>query len=336
MKQLFSMVALIGLLIFTGCQQTDDVAREDEKEHNDETEHEETSQTEDEFVLPTRHLQKLDEGTDVTALQEALEQIDYPVSTSGVFDDVTTWAITDIQLQLDVTPVSGFYDEATRKVLQKIYDGKLDVEIGGKLEKPKNNDSRSEIVENPYEVLALVNKSYALPSSYEPNDLVVPDVRFPFIEDDPKKQLREQAARALEDMFAQAENDGIILYAQSGYRSYDRQEAIFASNVAEHGEDHANTFSARAGESEHQTGLVMDITSESVQFGLVIDFGDTEEGKWVAEHAAKFGFIIRYPEGKEDITKYQYEPWHLRFVGEKAATEIMEQEMTLEEYLGDI
>src|SRR5699024_3229984 len=153
-------------------------------------------------------------------------------------------------------------------------------------------------------------------------------------EDVPKKQLRKIAAEALEELFAAAENDNIQLFAQSGYRSYERQEAIFASNVAKNGEEHANTYSARAGESEHQTGLVMDVTSQQVDFQLVTDFGKTEEGIWLQEHDHEFGFIIRYPEGKEQITQYQYEPWHLRYVGEKAATKIFENNWTLEEYFG--
>lgn len=186
----------------------------------------------------------------------------------------------------------------------------------------------------PDSIQVLVNKDHPLPSNYEPTDLVVPDVRFPFEEDDPKKQLRKEAADALEELFIAAEEDGHYLFALSGYRSYDRQEVIFASNVNQHGEEHANTFSARAGESEHQTGLVMDISSEAVGFRLVVEFGDTPEGKWVAENAHLFGFIIRYPEGKEEITKYQYEPWHLRYVGVDVATEVFESGETYEEYLG--
>ena len=190
------------------------------------------------------------------------------------------------------------------------------------------------MVENPYDVLALVNKNHALPDDYEPVDLVVPNVRFPFEEDVPKKQLRKIAADALEDQFAAGDEDCITLFAQSGYSSYDRKEAIFASNAAKNGEEHANTYSARAGQSEHQTGLVMDVTAQAVGFDLVIDFGETEEGKWIKEHAHEYGFIIRYPEGKEAITLYQYEPWHLRYVGQKTASAIYEEDQTFEEYLG--
>lgn len=134
-------------------------------------------------------------------------------------------------------------------------------------------------------------------------------------------------------MFASAENAGIHLFAQSGFRSFERQEQIFTAFAEQDGEEAANKYSARPGESEHQTGLVMDITSESVNFQLTTEFGATEEGLWVAEHAHEHGFIIRYPKGKESITQYDYEPWHLRYVGIKAATEMNNNNETLEEYL---
>ncbi|WP_337020524.1 M15 family metallopeptidase, partial [Oceanobacillus massiliensis] len=191
----------------------------------------------------------------------------------------------------------------------------------------------TEVIANPYDQIALINKEHALPADYIPEDLVIPDVPFPFAEDLPKKQMREAAAKSLEQLFNKANEAGLELYAQSGYRSYERQDAIFASNVLKHGEEEANTFSARPGESEHQSGLTMDITSPNVNFDLITEFGETEEGKWIQENAAEFGFIIRFPEGKEEITKYQYEPWHLRFVGKKAAKDIMSQGITLEEYL---
>lgn len=145
--------------------------------------------------------------------------------------------------------------------------------------------------------------------------------------------MRQAAAAALEELFQAAEEAELELFAQSGYRSYERQDSIFAANVQAHGEEAANNFSARPGESEHQSGLTMDVTSPAVDFDLVIEFGETEEGKWIKENAADYGFIIRYPEGKEDITIYQFEPWHLRYVGVKAAKEIMSQAITLEEYL---
>lgn len=189
-------------------------------------------------------------------------------------------------------------------------------------------------VTNPDHVLVLVNKERNLPADYVPDDLVIPDVRFPFDEDHPKKLMRQDAAEALQQLISQAWEESLELYALSGYRSYETQRQIFAYNVGQKGEEAANQFSARPGQSEHQTGLAMDVTSPQVGFALTQSFADTTEGRWLREHAREFGFIIRYPEGKEDITGYQYEPWHLRYVGVEHAVSICEEELTLEEYLG--
>lgn len=184
----------------------------------------------------------------------------------------------------------------------------------------------------PDSVKALVNKQYALPEDYAPEDLVT--VEVPTVLENPEiRQLREVASDALTDMFAAAEEEGIILHARSGYRSYQTQVQLFNSYVENHGEEAANRYSARPGESEHQTGLAMDVTSESANYQLSEAFGSTPEGIWVEENAHEFGFIIRYPEGTEDITGYQYEPWHLRYFGEELAADIYESGLTYEEYL---
>lgn len=192
------------------------------------------------------------------------------------------------------------------------------------------------IVSNPDDILALVNKKNKLPSDYTPHNLVVPNVPFPFESYHSKKLMRNDAALALEDLFKKAEEDNIKIYALSGYRSYERQASIFASNVKKNGLEKANQFSAKPGESEHQTGLAMDLTSPSVNNVLTQSFGQTKEGKWVKDNASEFGFIIRYPKGKEHITGYQYEPWHLRYVGKEVAQEISDKNITFEEYLGEI
>ena len=114
---------------------------------------------------------------------------------------------------------------------------------------------------------------------------------------------------------------GYELIARSGYRSYDTQVMLYDRYVKEDGVEAADTYSARPGHSEHQTGLTIDITSDSVHGGLTETFGETDEGKWVAENAHRFGFIIRYPENRVDETGYQYEPWHLRYVGTEAASD---------------
>ncbi|MFC3041652.1 D-alanyl-D-alanine carboxypeptidase family protein [Virgibacillus xinjiangensis] len=298
----------------------------------------ETTENEQEIRLPEMALIKKDEGKEVTDLQHALEAIGYPVQISGVYDEMTTWAITDFQLQHDGLTPLGVYNEQTKEALNVALSEGFSGEAGKGLPQPTEtaaSDGGTPVLSNPYDQLALVNKQQALPSDYVPGDMVVPDVRFPFEEDLPKKKMREPAAEALKNLFEAAEEDGLELFAQSGYRSYDRQDSLFASYVEANGEEAANKFSARPGESEHQTGLTMDITSASVDFELTTDFGETEEGKWVKEHAAEYGFIIRYPEGKEQITGYQYEPWHLRYVGEKTAKGIRNQEITLEEYLNE-
>lgn len=187
-------------------------------------------------------------------------------------------------------------------------------------------------VTNASAVEVIVNKQRNLPADYEPDDLVVPDIPFSFSGDDPKKQLRKEAAEAIEQLFAAAKKDGIELAAVSGYRSYSRQKAIFEANAKAKGEEEANRTSAYPGQSEHQTGLAMDVSSKSVNYALEESFGETEEGKWLAEHAHEYGFIIRYPKGKEEITGYSYEPWHIRYVGKELAAAVYESGLTLEEF----
>ncbi|GGF16214.1 D-alanyl-D-alanine carboxypeptidase [Halobacillus andaensis] len=190
------------------------------------------------------------------------------------------------------------------------------------------------IIEQPDLIEVVVNKSRKLPEGYEPEELVKPDVRFPFEEDLPKKYMQPEAAAALEELFAAANEEGMRLYATSGYRSYETQEQIYESNVAEKGQEEADKFSARPGTSEHQTGLAMDVTTAEMEFKLQQSFIDTKEGKWLADHAHEYGFVVRYLEGTSDITGYEYEPWHLRYVGKDLSTDIHESGGTLEEFFG--
>lgn len=191
----------------------------------------------------------------------------------------------------------------------------------------------SYVIENPTNILAMVNKDYALPADYEPADLTVPNVEFTFGDADvPQRYLRKEAARAVEELFNYAEKDGIELFAVSGYRSFTRQQGIFNIEKEESGEEHALQAVALPGQSEHQTGLAIDVTSRSVNLEITEAFGETKEGKWIKENAHRAGFIIRYPDQKESITGYQYEPWHLRYVGKEKAAVIYKNDLTLEEY----
>ena len=192
------------------------------------------------------------------------------------------------------------------------------------------------IVKNTEDILVLVNKKRNLSSDYKPEDLVIPSVRFPFKEILEKKYLRKEAADALEELFIQAEKEDIILYAVSGYRSYNTQKMLFDNKERKVGFEKANLLVAYPGQSEHQTGLAMDVSSESVKFTLEENFGQAVEGKWLKDNAHKFGFIIRFQKETTDITGYSYEPWHIRYVGQEIAKEIYEKNITLEEFLGDI
>ncbi|MGP4076494.1 M15 family metallopeptidase [Halobacillus sp. K22] len=190
------------------------------------------------------------------------------------------------------------------------------------------------VVNDPDSIQVVVNKNRKLPEGYTPQDLTIPDVPFYFDEELPKKHMRKEAADALEKLFQAAEKAGQDLVAASGYRSYERQKTLFEGYIEEYGEEKAKTFSARPGTSEHQTGLAMDVTSAKMSFKLDESFRETEEGAWLAEHAHEYGFIIRYPEGKQDITGYTYEPWHLRYVGKDISSDIHKSEETLEEFFG--
>ena len=189
-------------------------------------------------------------------------------------------------------------------------------------------------VSNGDSKLVLVNKNYALDSSYAPSDLVLPNVLALGHEQNKTIYLREEASQHLEQLFSAAEQEaGLIFLARSGYRSYETQVSLYQRYVDQNGQEAADRFSARAGHSEHQTGLAIDVTADSVNGQLTTEFGKTAEGIWLKDNAHRFGYIIRYLEGRESETGYQYEPWHLRYVGVKIATEIYEDQLILEDYV---
>jgi D-alanyl-D-alanine carboxypeptidase len=185
---------------------------------------------------------------------------------------------------------------------------------------------------HPESIPVLVNKQYSLPEDYKPADLIYPNVDFIFEDKIEKRMMREEAGKALELMFQAAEKDNMYFAGVSAYRSHQRQIEVFNNYVAKDGEEKAKTYSAMPGTSEHETGLAIDVTTHDGACAAQDCFGDTKEAAWLAEHAHEYGFIIRYPEGKENITGYKYEPWHIRYVGVDAATEIFEAKITLEEY----
>lgn len=184
------------------------------------------------------------------------------------------------------------------------------------------------------EYLLLVNKSHAIAADYEPNDLV--DGKPAVSGGSGYQKMRKPAAAAFKKLAAAAKEEGFTIKITSGYRPYAYQKQLFERYVNKDGRYSAEQYSAEPGHSEHQTGLVADVSSPSVNYNLVQAYGSTQEGKWLAKHAHKYGFIIRFPEGKESITGYKYEPWHIRYVGKDAAKEIYKQKLTLEEYLEQV
>ena len=179
--------------------------------------------------------------------------------------------------------------------------------------------------------LALVNRDYVLPSDYEPDDLVRPDVKTT---NGSAILMRAEAAQALEELFAAAKDEaGLTIYAVSGYRSYSTQAAIFERKIKNTGsKEKAQRLVAPPGASEHQLGLAMDLKA-SPDSNLSAAFAKTKQGQWVAENAHRFGFIIRYKEEWTDITGYSYEPWHIRYVGKEHAAIIYEMDIPLETYI---
>ncbi len=156
----------------------------------------------------------------------------------------------------------------------------------------------------------IVNKTYSLPSGYNPDGLS-PDCSAAF------REMQKAAAAK-----------GLSIYISSGFRSFSSQKSIYNRYVSRDGRAAADTYSARPGHSEHQTGLSVDLNT------ITQSFGNTPEGRWVAEHCHEYGFILRYPKGKSHITGYCFEPWHFRYVGVETATKIAKSGLCLEEYYG--
>ena len=179
----------------------------------------------------------------------------------------------------------------------------------------------------------LVNKEYLLSSSYIPY-MVEPDVEIYHKGINERRYLQPVAATALETLFAAAEADGYHLVLRCGFRSYRLQKSIYAWNLETSGYYTASRYHALPGTSEHQTGLAVDLCCEATGYNNDYSFLRTPEYAWLLENAHLYGWTLRYPENKTDITGYNFEPWHFRYVGIELATYLKEQDLVLEEYYG--
>lgn len=178
---------------------------------------------------------------------------------------------------------------------------------------------------NLYTNKVLVNKYHYLKDDYIPQNLV--EIYEGYSK--PGMYLVKDAANAYRKMAEDMAEDNLTIRVISSYRNFDYQKKLYEKYAKTDGKRQADKYSARAGYSEHQTGLVIDIDNEILPYER---FGETEEFKWMEEHAHQYGFIIRYPKGKEYITGYTYEAWHYRYVGERIATYIKKHNITFDEY----
>ncbi len=203
-------------------------------------------------------------------------------------------------------------------------------------EEPEAPDLTATEADGSIGILRLANTQHPLPDGYVPPNLETMDGEG--------RQLDARAAQPLRDMIAAARADGCQLVLSSGYRSYERQEELFAMMIVDYlnlgysyGDAYAATKNLRniPGTSEHQTGLAADIVAADY-WTMDDGYAETDEAKWLVEHAADYGFILRYPADKEHITGTHFEPWHYRYVGVEDAQKIMAAGVCLEEYLGAV
>lgn len=172
----------------------------------------------------------------------------------------------------------------------------------------------------------LVNKYYYLDEKYIPNNLVEISTLY----SRQGMKLVDYAKEAFEELSKNALKDNMNIIAMSSYRSYEYQVNLYNNYVEKDGKEAADTYSARPGFSEHQTGLAVDVYNKKESY---TNFEKTEEFKWMQNNAHKYGFILRFPKDKENETGYQYESWHYRYVGKDIAEYIHKNNISLEEYI---
>lgn len=254
-------------------------------------------------------------------LEIAVGQKITPTILNGSATDITNWQSSDNSVAVvdengEITGIGVGIAGISAEVsgTDKLLTLRVDVVPSGEEESDGNVTSKNyEIYEEDgltyvYDIL-IANKTYSLPEDYNPGE-------------------DAESAYAFYTMQEDAAYEGLDIYISSGFRSYSDQDRIYNNYASYDGYEAADRYSARPGHSEHQTGMAFDLNTIDESFAY------TAEGEWVKENCHKYGFIIRYPEGKEEITGYMYEPWHVRYIGIEKATEVYESGLTLEEFLG--
>ncbi len=190
------------------------------------------------------------------------------------------------------------------------------------IEQQSTFDKSRYSLDDPSSPWLIVNKKRPFDAGFTPENLT----------NIGNSSMQEEAANAAKELIAAAKAHGVDYRVISAYRSYATQQSVYNNYVKTDGQANADTYSARPGHSEHQTGLAADLGNISGTCDLDSCFATTEGGTWLAGHAHEFGFIIRYPEDKTTITGYQYEPWHIRYVGKDLAEELHRAGQTMEEF----
>ena len=174
-------------------------------------------------------------------------------------------------------------------------------------------------------ILILVNKYNKLDDSYEPTPMVDISTSYAYAE----RRILKEVYDSFLEMYLAAKKEKIDLFVVSAYRSFSYQKNLYTNYIGMYGVDYANTVSAKPGYSEHQTGLAMDITTPDCQMS---EFKNTNAYVWLKDNSYKYGFILRYPEDKTDITGYAFESWHYRYLGKYMAKKVFEEGLTYDEY----
>lgn len=228
------------------------------------------------------------------------------------FKDITNFDINNLERYLTYQEENSEYDLAT--VVTYVNIG-LDKEGYSEYSEYTEEEAQNDLT-------ILVNKYHKLPDDYEPDDLVALSYSNGYT-----YYLRKEAAQAYEQLSSAALLDNVIVYPFSTYRSYDTQSKLYNRYVSRDGREAADTYSARPGFSEHQLGLAIDIRSNTLNDNLT-----DKDYEWMLDNSYKYGFIVRYPKGKQHITQFMEEPWHLRYLGIELATKVHDSGLTYDEY----
>lgn len=252
------------------------------------------------------------------------------------YEELQSGGLTDEEISEIVSLPNYHSERAARYAVWDVKDAKervMQVNCDMDLE-PYSNTI---IQEDDTDVTMLINKFYALPEGYVPADLVPLD-KYACVQgedfscqDVEQIELRKEVYDAYIEFCDAASKENINIRAIAGYRSYDYQAGLWNYNASVYGEAYADEYYARPGQSEHNSGLCVDITFNGYNYNEIENYDGYE---WILNNAHKYGFILRYPKDKVDVTRYGYESWHFRYVGKEAAKVIYDNDWTLEEYHG--